>query len=259
MTIPLIRIISINVNGIRSAEKKGLFGWLKYQRANIICLQEVRASSTQIKSESFHLKGFQRFLVEAEKPGYSGVSVYTKDEPIRTINKIGDKEFDAEGRYIEVEFQKFSVASVYFPSGSSGEARQEAKYRFLDIFDKKLIAKRKKPVIFCGDFNIAHTKQDIKNWRGNQKNSGFLPEERLWFDRLLQKGYIDSFRHINKNDDEYTWWSNRGRARENNVGWRIDYQVASNFFNHKVKKVKIYREEFFSDHAPLIIDYELDE
>ena len=259
MAVSLIRIISINVNGIRSAEKKGLFRWLRYQRANIICMQEVRANRAQIESENFYIKGFQRFLVEAEKPGYSGVAIYTKQEPIRTINKIGDKEFDAEGRYIELEFQKFSVASVYFPSGSSGEARQEAKYRFLDIFDKNLITKRIKPVIFCGDFNIAHTKQDIKNWRGNQKNSGFLPEERLWFEGLLDKGFIDSFRHLNKHDEEYTWWSNRGRARENNVGWRIDYQVASNFFNRKVKKVKIYREEFFSDHAPLIIDYELDE
>lgn len=255
-----MRIITCNVNGIRSAHKKGFFKWVNKQKFDVLCLQELKAHEEQIpKKEILSNKIFSYYKC-AQKKGYSGVSIHSKRKPKDIIFSYGDKEFDDEGRYIEIIFDNFSVVSLYAPSGSSGDIRQEAKFRFMKSFMKHLkkLSKKKSPYIICGDWNIAHKEIDLKNWKGNKKNSGFLPEEREWFDDLLKDDiYVDAFRVLNKSSNEYTWWSNRGNARENNVGWRIDYQIISRNLKNKVKKENIYRENSFSDHAPLIIDYEL--
>jgi exodeoxyribonuclease-3 len=188
------------------------------------------------------------------------VALYSREEPLRVVKGLGVSEFDAEGRYVEAEFENVVVVSVYLPSGSSGDVRQEVKFRFLDFFEDHLakLRRRRKPYILCGDFNIAHRKIDIRNWRGNQKNSGFLPEEREWMEKLLTRGgYTDAFRVVNQEPDQYTWWSNRGRARENNVGWRIDYHVVSSSLKDTVQRATVYKRKWFSDHAPLTIDYDL--
>lgn len=255
-----MRIISFNANGIRSAARKGFFDWFSRQRADVLCVQELKAKEPQIEGTPFARRAFHRFVHEAEKPGYSGVALYTREQPLRTVYGLGIEEFDREGRYIEAEFERFAVVSVYLPSGTTGDVRQAAKYRFLDAFEAHLaqLRRRRKPYIVCGDFNIAHRKIDIRNWRSNQKNSGFLPEERAWMEALLTRGgYVDAFRVVNQAPDEYTWWSNRGRARENNVGWRIDYQIVSESLEGAVRRAAIYRNKFFSDHAPLTIDYEI--
>ncbi len=255
-----MRVISFNANGIRSAARKGFFDWFARQRADVLCVQELKAKVEQIEGSPFVRRQFHRFVHDAQRPGYSGVALYTRELPVNTVCGLGIEEFDAEGRYIEAEFERFAVVSVYLPSGTSGDARQAVKYRFLDAFETHLarLKQRGKPYIVCGDFNIAHRKIDIKNWRGNQKNSGFLPEERAWMEALLtQGGYVDAFRLVNQEPEQYTWWSNRGRARENNVGWRIDYQIVSDALAETVRGAAIYTSKFFSDHAPLTIDYEL--
>lgn len=255
-----MRIITFNANGIRSAERKGFFQWMARQRADVLCVQELKAQADQIEAPAYHLRGFHRFLLPAKKPGYSGVAIYTREEPDEVIFGYGDEEFDAEGRYVEARFADIAVASAYFPSGSSGEARQEAKFRFLGGFEQYMqnMLKHPTPYVLCGDINIAHKMIDIKNWRSNQKNSGFTPEERAWMDHMIDDvGYVDAFREVNTKEDQYTWWSNRGRARENNVGWRIDYQLVAPPLAGKVEKARVYKDRFFSDHAPLIIDYAL--
>ena len=255
-----MRIISFNANGIRSAARKGFFDWFARQRADVLCVQELKAKVHQIEGSPFARRRYHRFVHDAERPGYSGVALYTREQPQRTVHGLGIAEFDREGRYIEAEFDRFAVVSVYLPSGTSGDERQAVKYRFLDAFEAHLaeLKRRRKPYILCGDFNIAHRKIDIKNWRGNQKNSGFLPEERAWMEALLTRGgYADAFRIVNQEPDQYTWWSNRGRAREKNVGWRIDYQIISKSLAGAVQRAAIYKNKFFSDHAPLTIDYEL--
>lgn len=255
-----MKIVSCNLNGIRSAYRKGFFDWYKKQKSDILCVQELKAQEDQIDTSSMFSKHIHSFYKCAEKKGYSGVSIHSKMKPDKVIYEYGDKEFDKEGRYIEAQFGNLSVISLYAPSGSSGDARQEAKFRFLKSFKKHLIKilKTNRKYIICGDWNIAHKEIDLKNWKGNKKNSGFLPEERAWLDDLFKDGkYIDVFRELNKNTDEYTWWSNRGNARENNVGWRIDYQIVSSNLANKIKTQKIYREIFFSDHAPLIFTYKI--
>lgn len=227
----------------------------------MLCVQELKARDEQIEDAAYHIRGFYRFVFSARKPGYSGVALYTRNKPRHVIKGYGDPEFDAEGRYIAAEFDGLGVASVYFPSGSSSPARQEAKFRFLEGFEAHMKALLRAPVpyILCGDVNIAHKIIDIKNWRSNQKNSGFTPEERAWMDHIIDSvGYVDAFRAVNALPDQYTWWSNRGRAREKNVGWRIDYQLVTPALARAATDVRIYKQKFFSDHAPLIIDYALD-
>jgi len=222
-------------------------------------VQELKAQAAQLQESAYHQKGFHRTLFEARRPGYSGVAIYSRSRPKKVIKGLGKEEFDAEGRYLEVIFENIAVVSVYLPSGSSGEIRQQAKFRFLDCFEKHLVKLRRRrlPYILCGDFNIAHKAIDLRNWRPNQKNSGFLPEERDWMERVLEKiGFVDAFRVINQGPDQYTWWSNRGRAREKNVGWRIDYQLISPELREQVQNVSIYKKKWFSDHAPLTIDYD---
>ncbi len=236
-----------------------MFEWLKKENADFVCLQEVRAQLDDIKSEVFWPDNYYCYHYVAIKKGYSGVAIFTKSKPNNIIEGLGCKEFDDEGRYIECEFDDFSLASVYFPSGSSGDQRQEVKYRFLDSFKNKLKAHnfKNKGYLFCGDINIVHKEIDIANWRANQKNSGCLPKERAWLDMVFNElNCVDVFRKINQEKQQYTWWSNRGNAWANNVGWRIDYQICNNSFKKQALKASIYKDERFSDHAPLIMTYD---
>lgn len=253
-------MISLNANGIRAAARKGFFEWMAKQKADVVCIQETKAQEHQLTDECFRPIGYFCYFEDAVKKGYSGTAIYTRHEPRRVIRSFGVREFDDEGRYLEVQLGGLNVVSVYLPSGSSSEIRQEAKYRFLDAFMPHLqkIRKRRTHSILCGDWNIAHKQIDLKNWRANQKNSGFLPEERAWMDELLgPQKYVDAFRVVNEEAEQYTWWSNRGRAWDKNVGWRLDYQVVTPGLRDKVKRTEIYKDERFSDHAPLIMDYDL--
>lgn len=256
-----MRIITLNVNGIRAAARKGLFRWLVAQRADVVCLQETRAQEHQIDGPPFHPPSFSCFYEPAQRPGYSGVALFSRREPDRLIRGFGWDESDREGRYLQADFGKLSVVSLYMPSGSSGEMRQAAKFRFLDRFMPHLRALRRqdREFVICGDWNIAHKAIDLKNWQANQNHSGFLPEERAWLDQLFDRvGFVDAFRVVNQEPDQYTWWSNRGRAWEKNVGWRIDYQIVSPSLKEMVNKATIFRRKRFSDHAPLIIDYDVE-
>ncbi|MBS3953485.1 MAG: exodeoxyribonuclease III [Methylomicrobium sp.] len=255
-----MRVITFNANGIRSAERKGFFNWLVQQNADVVCLQETKAQIHQLTQPAFCPDGYHCYYHDAEKKGYSGVAIYSKAEPQKVISGIGWPDVDKEGRFFEIQFKHLSIISLYLPSGTSGEHRQSFKYQFLDRFLIYLNAldQSTRDYIICGDWNIAHHKIDLKNWRSNQKNSGFLPEERAWMDTLFaDQQWLDAFRLLNKNPEEYTWWSNRGQAWAKNVGWRIDYQIISGNLAGKTVSTSIYKEEKFSDHAPLIMDYNL--
>ncbi len=283
-----MKVISINVNGIRAAGRKGMYDWLAKVDADVICLQELKAQPDQIEDALYHPEAYQTYFHSAEKKGYSGVGVYSKKVPTKVCIGLGEfsdhlglpkqdwTTIDSEGRFLLVDLDNgTSVASLYMPSGSAKEERQLFKYDMMEKFEPVLQAMldADREYIICGDWNIAHKKADIKNWRGNQKNSGFLPEERQWFDwvfaeteseidadmRANQLGFVDAFRHVNQEPDEYSWWSNRGQAWANNTGWRIDYHVATPGLRDKIipGSESIYKEERFSDHAPLIIEYDI--
>jgi exodeoxyribonuclease-3 len=255
-----MRVISLNLNGIRAAARKGFYAWLRRQRADVVCLQELKAQLEQLSDKAFWPPSFECYYHPAAKKGYSGVALYARREPDEVLQGLGWPDFDAEGRWIEARFGQLSVVSLYLPSGSSSELRQQIKFEFMDRLTPYLQALRAdgREYIICGDWNIAHTKADIKNWRGNLKNSGFLPEERAWLDSLFDgQGWVDAFRVVNQRTDEYTWWSNRGQAWANNVGWRIDYQVVTPGLRDHIRAAKIYRDKRFSDHAPLIMDYDV--
>jgi exodeoxyribonuclease-3 len=256
-----MRIITLNANGIRAAARKGFFTWLSRQAADVVCIQETKAQIHQLDDSIFHPRRFKCFYEDAEKKGYSGVAIYARREPDEILRGFGSAEFDAEGRYIEARFGKLSVVSLYVPSGSSSEERQSAKFRFIDEFNDYLddIRATGRDYVICGDWNVAHRQIDLRNWRPNQKNSGFLPEERAWLDELFGKReFVDAFREINPDPDQYTWWSNRGQARANNVGWRIDYQVLTGSLKNTPRRARIYKDKWFSDHAPLIMDYDIE-
>ncbi len=255
-----MRIVTLNLNGIRSAAGKGFYAWLATQEADIVCLQELKAQAADMTPDMLDPPGYHGYFHYAEKKGYSGVGVYARRQPDRIIEGLGIPDIDAEGRYLEVCFGELSVVSVYLPSGSSGEHRQAAKFAFMDHFWPHLakLATSGREVILCGDWNIAHTERDLKNWKSNQNNSGFLPEERAWIGRVFAElGFVDVYRRLypDATDEGYTWWSNRGQAWTKNVGWRIDYQVATPGIAAKAVKASIYKAERFSDHAPLAIDY----
>jgi len=257
-----MKIISANVNGIRSAENKGFFKWLEKQNADVVCLQEIKAQNHQLENEVFYPKNYHCYYEEAEKKGYSGVAIYSKSKPNKIVRGLGEgwEDMDSEGRYIQADFNGISVASIYIPSGSSGDERQQIKFSFMDRFTDTLKSMRRKrnEFVICGDWNIVHKEIDIKNWKSNQKNSGCLPEERAWLDKVFGPlGFIDAFREVNHLSEQYTWWSNRGQARAKNVGWRIDYQVITPGLKDKVQSAAIYKEEWFSDHAPLTIVYDI--
>ncbi|MBI2289845.1 MAG: exodeoxyribonuclease III [Betaproteobacteria bacterium] len=257
----MLRVITLNLNGIRSAAAKGVFRWLARQKADIFCVQEIKAQASDMTAELLAAAGFRGYFHCAEKKGYSGVGLYCRREPERVVEGLGIREFDAEGRYLRADFGKLSVISMYLPSGSSGEHRQQSKFRFMEQVYPHLarLAKEGREFILCGDWNIAHREIDLKNWRGNQKNSGFLPEERQWLTRVFDDlGWVDVYRrlHPDTTGEAYTWWSNRGQAWAKNVGWRIDYQIATPGIAARARKVKIFKDQRFSDHAPLTIDYD---
>jgi len=255
----LFRVISLNANGIRAAARKGFFDWMADQDADVVCIQETKAQVHQLGDDIFSPAGYHCYYEDAEKKGYSGTAIYTRHKPNKVVHGYGDAEFDNEGRYLEVQLGGISVVSLYLPSGSSGDVRQEAKYRCLDSFTEHLkkLQRRRSEYVICGDWNIVHKEADIKNWKQNQKNSGCLPEERAWLDQVFgEHRYTDAFRVIDQQPEQYTWWSNRGRAWDNNVGWRLDYQVVTPGLKDKVLSSAIYREQRFSDHAPITMDYD---
>ena len=261
----MFKLTSLNLNGIRSAASKGLEAWLAKAAPDCICVQEVKAQAEDVAGRFDQLAGLKGHFHFAEKKGYSGVAVYARREPSDVVVGYGSREFDAEGRYVEVLFdtpqRKFSVISAYFPSGSSGEERQQAKFRFLAEFEPHLARlKTQRDFVLCGDVNIAHQEQDLKNWRSNRKNSGFLPEERAWMTKLLSElGVVDVYRQLRPDttDTCYTWWSNRGQAYMNNVGWRLDYHLATPAVAELARSETIYKAERFSDHAPITVEYAL--
>lgn len=254
-----MKIITLNANGIRSAASKGFFEWILKQRPDILCLQETKAQEHQLPAEVQKLPGYHSYFHDADKKGYSGVAIYCKRKPDGVCMGLGWSDMDAEGRFLRVDFGALSVISLYLPSGSSGPERQAVKFDFMKRFMPvlKKLRHSRRDYIICGDWNIAHKAIDLRNWRSNQRNSGFLPEERAWMDEILGKlGWVDAFRVVNQEPDQYTWWSNRGRAREKNVGWRIDYQIINPRLKARVRSVAIYMEQRFSDHAPLSITYD---
>lgn len=258
----MLKIITANVNGIRSAVAKGFLAWMLRQEADVICVQEIKAQAADLTHDMSQPMGYQGYFHYAEKRGYSGVGIYTRQAPDRVVMGLGQAAIDAEGRYLELIFGNLSVISVYLPSGSSGPERQAAKFLFMDHFFPKLedLAKSGRDVVLCGDWNIAHREIDLKNWRANRKNSGFLPEERAWLGRVFDElAWKDVYRtlHPTSTDEGYTWWSNRGQAYAKNVGWRIDYQIATPALAARAKTVTVYKAERFSDHAPVIVDYDL--
>jgi exodeoxyribonuclease-3 len=253
-----MRIISLNLNGIRSAATKGFFPWMQEQQADIVCVQELKAQLPDLTADMRAPAGCHGYFHCAEKKGYSGVGIYSVREPDAVIEGLGIPEFDAEGRYLEAQFGNLSVVSLYLPSGSSGEERQAVKFRFMEAFMPHLVELRHsgREIILCGDWNIAHKEIDLKNWRGNRKNSGFLPEERAWLTELFDEaGFVDVFRVLHPELEAYTWWSNRGQAWAKNVGWRIDYQIATPGIAAAAQAASIYKDQRFSDHAPLTVDY----
>ena len=257
-----MRVISANLNGIRSAAKKGFFEWMQAQQPDVVCIQETKAQEHQLEAELHFPTGYHAYFCDAEKKGYSGVAIYSRTEPDRVIRGLGEgyEDMDAEGRFIQADYGNLSVISLYLPSGSAKEERQQVKYSFMYRFEERLKAMQAdgRDYIVCGDWNIVHKEIDIKNFKSNQKNSGCLPEERAWLDKLFGPlGLIDAFRVVDLRPEQYTWWSNRGQAWANNVGWRIDYQVLTAGLADKVRTASIYRDERFSDHAPLIIDYDI--
>ena len=287
-----MRVISLNLNGIRSAYNKGLLEWLGKQNADIICLQELKAQAADMTADMLAPRGYHGYFHYAEKKGYSGVGIYSRREADIVTEGLGIAEFDGEGRYIEARYGNLGVVSLYLPSGSSGEERQAVKFKFMEAFmphlrqmmlnpqipsvgESRLLPRTAgsasnvsqphmaapkhsgREIILCGDWNIAHTEKDLKNWRGNKKNSGFLPQERAWLTELFDEvGFVDVFRKLHPEREAYTWWSNRGQAWAKDVGWRIDYQVATPGIAQTAQSASIYKEQRFSDHAPLTVDYD---
>ncbi|NMQ18754.1 exodeoxyribonuclease III [Candidatus Competibacter phosphatis] len=254
-----MRVITFNANGIRSAASKGFFAWLAEQNADVVCIQETKAQEHQLSPEVYRPVGYHCHYHDAERKGYSGVALYARRQPDEVRTGLGWPECDHEGRWLEARFGPLSVVSLYLPSGSAKPERQQVKFDFMARLAEPLRAMRasSRDFILCGDWNIAHREIDLKNWRANRDHSGFLPEERAWLDELFGPlGWVDAFRAVNPNPDQYTWWSNRGRAWDKNVGWRIDYQVVTPGLAKQARAAAIYREQRFSDHAPLTLDYD---
>ena len=255
-----MKIITLNANGIRSACNKGFFDWMLQQHADVVCLQEIKAQTEQLDTRILQPAGYCGFFNSAEKKGYSGVALYSRREPDKVADRLGWDTADREGRFLQADYNGVSVVSLYLPSGTSGDERQAVKYDFMARFEAVLTATRRqgREVIICGDWNIAHKEIDLKNWRSNRKNSGFLPEERAWMDKVFGEfGMVDAFRVVNQEPEQYTWWSNRGQSWAKNVGWRIDYQVVTPGLTDRIKSVSIYKQQRFSDHAPLTIEYDI--
>ena len=249
-------ILTYNINGIRAALKKGLDDWLSASNADIVCLQEIKAKPEQFDVNTFNNLGYECFINSAEKPGYSGVAIISKIKPKHVEYGCGIEKIDFEGRVIRADYDDFSVMSVYFPSGSSGELRQAFKMEFLDLFDKYILDLKKTipNLIISGDYNICHTAIDIHNPQRNKNTSGFLPEEREWVTNFISSGFIDSFRHFNKEPHNYSWWSYRANARAKNLGWRIDYNMISDSLLPRLKRSAILPQAKHSDHCPVLVE-----
>ncbi|QFU76021.1 exodeoxyribonuclease III [Halioglobus maricola] len=257
----MAKIITVNTNGIRAAARKGFFDWLPQQDADVVCIQETKAQVDQLSDPVFHPEGYHCYYNDAVKKGYSGTAIYSRVKPRKITTSLGWDPADSEGRYLQADYDGLSVISLYLPSGSSSEEAQAKKFRFLDLFLEHLkgLRRKRREFVVCADWNICHREIDLKNWKPNQKNSGFLPEERAWLDTLFDEvGYIDSFRLVNSEPEQYTWWSNRGQAWAKNVGWRLDYQVITPKLGDKVVAADIYKDERFSDHAPQIMEYDFE-
>ncbi|MBI3146259.1 MAG: exodeoxyribonuclease III [Pseudogulbenkiania sp.] len=255
----MLRIVSANLNGVRSADKKGFFDWLAGSQADLVCVQELKAQQGDLSPRMQAPDGLTGYFHCAEKKGYSGVGIYSRHEPDAVVEGLGIDWIDAEGRYLQLDFGLLSVVSLYLPSGSSSDERQQVKFDFLDVFMPHLNELRAagRDIVICGDWNIAHNEIDLKNWKGNLKNSGFLPEERAWMGELLgQGGWADVWRRLYPDQPGYTWWSNRGQAYAKDVGWRIDYHIVTPSMMERARSAAVYKDEKFSDHAPLIVDYD---
>ncbi len=255
----MIRIITLNLNGIRSATRKGWLDWIAAQGADVVCVQEVKAQAADLAPEMREIGPLTGHFHFAQRKGYSGVGLYTRRPPQRVVTGFGTQEFDDEGRYVEADFGAFTVVSVYLPSGSASDERQQSKFRFLECFLPHLraLVDSGREIVLCGDLNIAHKEIDLRNWKSNQKNSGFLPEERAWLTRVFDElGFVDVFRTLDQRPERYTWWSNRGQSWAKNVGWRLDYQIATPGIAASARKAEIFIDQRFSDHAPVTIDYD---
>ena len=257
----MLRVITLNLNGVRSAVSKGFLDWLAAQHADVVCVQELKAQAGDLTDAVRTPDGYTGYFHHAEKKGYSGVGLYTRRQPDRIVEGLGIADIDAEGRFLQLDFGPLSVVSLYLPSGSSSEERQQIKFGFMERFLPHLAPLRAcgREIIVCGDWNIAHKEIDLKNWKSNQKNSGFLPEERAWFSRVLEEQtWVDVYRRLypDAGGEGYTWWSNRGQAWAKNVGWRLDYQIATPGIAATAKSAAVYKAERFSDHAPLAVDYD---
>ncbi len=252
----MTRIISYNVNGIRAAQKKGLLDWLKAAQPDILCLQETKAQPEQIETELYEALGYHCHYFSAEKKGYSGVAIMSKEKPDHVEMGCGISEFDAEGRVIRADYGDKSVISAYFPSGTSGDVRQDFKMKFLGEFHEYLneLQKTRPKLVVSGDYNICHQAIDIHNPVSNKNTSGFLPEEREWVTQFLESGFIDSFRHLNKEPHHYSWWSYRANARANNKGWRIDYHMVTQNMEEHIARATILPEAKHSDHCPILVE-----
>lgn len=250
-----MKIITYNVNGVRSAISKGFAEWVKATDADVICLQEIKAG-LDVDLSMFHALGYKTYLHPAEKKGYSGTAIFSRVEPVNVEVGSGMQVYDREGRIIRADFKTFSVMSVYMPSGSSGEERQDFKFKWLDDFFPYAHEVRKKypRLVICGDYNICHRAIDIHNPKSNAKTSGFLPAERDWMEKFFTSGFHDAFRLLNADPHQYTWWSYRARAREKNLGWRIDYQGISEDLKENLKRCVILSEAKHSDHCPVLLE-----
>jgi exodeoxyribonuclease-3 len=255
-----MKITSVNTNGIRAAARKGFFQWLEAENQDVVCIQETKAQEHQLSPDIFMPSAYHCFYHDAQKKGYSGTAIYCKSEPVSVKRGIGWEDFDNEGRWLEVDLGELIVVSLYLPSGSAKEIRQQFKYQSMQRLEQEFerLKNTHKPFIICGDWNIVHKEIDIKNWKANQKNSGCLPQERAWLSKLFDEmDLVDAYREVEKAPHNYTWWSNRGQAWANNVGWRIDYHITSKDLRDKVVSASIYKDERFSDHAPLTLEYKL--
>ncbi|WP_041193785.1 exodeoxyribonuclease III [Candidatus Symbiobacter mobilis] len=252
-------IITANLNGIRSAASKGFFDWMRDCGADVVCVQEVRAQYCDLHETLCNPEGYKGYFYLAQRKGYAGVGMYCRTQPLRVIEGVGDPQCDEQGRFLRADFEGWSVVSVYVPSGSASAERQESKFAFLAMFRPVMDAllREGRPIVVCGDWNIAHREIDLKNWQGNRKNSGFLPEERAWLDALYASGWVDVYRSLYPDaaGEGYTWWSNRGQAYANNVGWRIDLHVATPSMAAKAVEGGVIKDRKYSDHAPLWVRY----
>ena len=253
-----MKIITDNVNGIRAAIGKGLLSWIDDVQADVICLQETKAQPDQIPSLLLKEMGYETYCFSAQKKGYSGVAILTKVHPDHVVSGMDMPIYDNEGRFIRADYGDLSIVSVYHPSGSSGDERQDFKMQWLEDFLQYVTQLREKrpQLLLCGDYNICHKAIDIHNPISNAKSSGFLPEERAWMDRFIDSGFIDTFRYFNQEPHQYSWWSFRSRAREKNLGWRIDYLMATQNLAPKLKRSVILPQVMFSDHCPVLLEIE---